>query len=115
MEDMAASTVLLHAYMSHHSALVRKDVLHGCNVASCCKPEIVLHVAQRLFDDSSPPVYVEAPHYFGVVAFRGSRHSGHQMMWSNLWQTCPAFGCPGKSGGYRAGEAWQENVDRADL
>ena len=96
--DMATkhSTV---ACTPHHAALIRKDALHGCNVASCCKPESVLHEFQRLFDDDYPTVNVEAPHGFGVLAFTGSRHSGHRPVWSNLRRICAASGCPGRSEG----------------
>ena len=64
--------------MLYHAALICKDTLHGLYVASCRESKNVLHVSDRLLDDSFPTVNENAPHCCWIVAFMGSRQSGKQ-------------------------------------
>ena len=66
--DSQHSTV---ACMPHHAALICKDTLHGCHVATCCKPKNVLHVLHNFSDDGSPTVNVKAPYTVRKIACSG--------------------------------------------
>ena len=93
-QDSQHSTV---ACLPHHAALICKDTLHGCQVATCCKPKNVLHVLHKFSDDGRPTVNVEAPYTVRKIACSGWLTVRTSLELGQHAATLRRLGVPGQS------------------